>query len=115
MAALLFRCLRILQRKRACTAGTISVQSSTMCGKAKRITSIERAGPRRRTAFQEQWCGAALQKKYSRRQIVLPTSIIGSLPRPKWYDAVLGTKSFLEAMVYSDYREQYEDAVSSFL
>jgi 5-methyltetrahydropteroyltriglutamate--homocysteine methyltransferase len=47
--------------------------------------------------------------------VVLPTSIIGSLPRPKWYDAVLGTRSFLEAMVYSDYREQYEDAVSSFL
>jgi 5-methyltetrahydropteroyltriglutamate--homocysteine methyltransferase len=47
--------------------------------------------------------------------IILPTSIIGSLPRPKWYDAVLGTRSFLEAMVYSDYREQYEDAVSSFL
>ena len=46
--------------------------------------------------------------------VVLPTSIIGSLPRPKWYDAVLGTRSFLEAMVYSDYREQYEDAVSSF-
>ncbi len=46
---------------------------------------------------------------------VLPTSIIGSLPRPKWYDAILGRQSFLEAMVYSDYREQYEDAVSSFL
>jgi 5-methyltetrahydropteroyltriglutamate--homocysteine methyltransferase len=46
---------------------------------------------------------------------ILPTSIIGSLPRPKWYDAVLGRQSFLEAMVYSDYREQYEDAVSSFL
>jgi 5-methyltetrahydropteroyltriglutamate--homocysteine methyltransferase len=43
---------------------------------------------------------------------MLPTSIIGSLPRPHWYDAVLGPRSFLEAMVNSRYREQYEDAVS---
>jgi 5-methyltetrahydropteroyltriglutamate--homocysteine methyltransferase len=42
----------------------------------------------------------------------LPTSIIGSLPRPSWYTAVLGARSFLEAMVNSRYREQYEDAVS---
>jgi len=38
--------------------------------------------------------------------IVLPTSIIGSLPRPAWHNASLGTKSFLEAMVNSRYREQ---------
>lgn len=44
--------------------------------------------------------------------VVMPTSIIGSLPRPAWYTAVLGSKSFLEAMVNSRYREQYEDAVS---
>jgi 5-methyltetrahydropteroyltriglutamate--homocysteine methyltransferase len=44
--------------------------------------------------------------------IMLPTSIIGSLPRPAWYGAVLGNQSFLEAMVNSRYREQYEDAVS---
>ena len=47
--------------------------------------------------------------------VMLPTSIIGSLPRPSWYNATLGLKSFLEAMVNSRYREQYEDAVSSFL
>src|SRR6201990_1749224 len=47
--------------------------------------------------------------------VTLPTSIIGSLPRPAWYTAVLGTKSFLEAMVNSRYREQYEDAVSAHL
>jgi 5-methyltetrahydropteroyltriglutamate--homocysteine methyltransferase len=47
--------------------------------------------------------------------VTLPTSIIGSLPRPAWYTAVLGSKSFLEAMVNSRYREQYEDAVSCFL
>jgi 5-methyltetrahydropteroyltriglutamate--homocysteine methyltransferase len=47
--------------------------------------------------------------------ITLPTSIIGSLPRPSWYTAVLGAQSFLEAMVHARYREQYEDAVSVFL
>jgi 5-methyltetrahydropteroyltriglutamate--homocysteine methyltransferase len=43
--------------------------------------------------------------------VLLPTSIIGSLPRPAWYDAVLGAESFLEAMMNARYREQYEDAV----
>src|SRR5208337_142921 len=43
---------------------------------------------------------------------ILPTSIIGSLPRPAWYTAVLGNQTFLEAMVNARYREQYEDAVS---
>ena len=33
----------------------------------------------------------------------LPTSIIGSLPRPSWYTAVLGAKTFLEAMVNARY------------
>jgi 5-methyltetrahydropteroyltriglutamate--homocysteine methyltransferase len=42
----------------------------------------------------------------------LPTSIIGSLPRPSWYTAALGARNFLEAMVNARYREQYEDAVS---
>ena len=44
--------------------------------------------------------------------VVLPTSIIGSLPRPSWYTAGLGAQSFLEAMMNLRYREQYEDAVS---
>ena len=47
--------------------------------------------------------------------VVLPTSIIGSLPRPSWYNAALGSRSFLAAMSDSRYREQYEDAVSCFL
>ena len=47
--------------------------------------------------------------------IVLPTTIIGSLPRPAWYTENLGTQSFLEAMVNSRYREQYTDAVSAYL
>ena len=44
--------------------------------------------------------------------LILPTSIIGSLPRPAWYTAVLGSETFLEAMMNARYREQYEDAVS---
>ena len=45
----------------------------------------------------------------------LPTSIIGSLPRPQWYVENLGRKTFIEAMVNSAWREQYTDAVSCFL
>jgi 5-methyltetrahydropteroyltriglutamate--homocysteine methyltransferase len=47
--------------------------------------------------------------------VTLPTSIIGSLPRPSWYTANLGSRSFLEAMMNLRYREQYEDAVSVYL
>jgi 5-methyltetrahydropteroyltriglutamate--homocysteine methyltransferase len=47
--------------------------------------------------------------------IVLPTTIIGSLPRPAWYTENLGERSFLEAMMNSRYREQYTDAVSVYL
>src|SRR5271163_1212442 len=47
--------------------------------------------------------------------ITLPTSIIGSLPRPSWYSVGLGSQSFLEAMMNLRYREQYEAAVSVYL
>jgi 5-methyltetrahydropteroyltriglutamate--homocysteine methyltransferase len=47
--------------------------------------------------------------------IILPTTIIGSLPRPHWYTASIGRRSFLEAMVDSTFREQYTDAVSVYL
>lgn len=49
------------------------------------------------------------------KNIVMPTSIIGSLPRPTWYGANLGAKTFLDAMVNARYREQYEDAVAVYL
>jgi len=45
--------------------------------------------------------------------IVLPTTIIGSLPRPLWYTENLGRRNFREAMVDRSYREQYLDAASS--
>jgi 5-methyltetrahydropteroyltriglutamate--homocysteine methyltransferase len=47
--------------------------------------------------------------------IVLPTTIIGSLPRPSWYTENLGRRAFREAMVDRIYREQYLDAASSYL
>ena len=46
---------------------------------------------------------------------VLPTTITGSLPRPSWYTENLGTKSFLDAMVISRFREQYVDTLSAYL
>jgi len=47
--------------------------------------------------------------------VVLPTTIIGSLPRPSWYTQNLGRREFREAMVDRTYREQYLDAVSTYL
>jgi 5-methyltetrahydropteroyltriglutamate--homocysteine methyltransferase len=47
--------------------------------------------------------------------LVLPTSIIGSLPRPGWYTENLGARDFREAMVDRRYREQYLDAVSVYI
>ncbi len=49
------------------------------------------------------------------KDIVLPTTVIGSLPRPSWYTVNLGRQTFLQAMVNSRFREQYEDAVSVYL
>src|SRR4026207_743257 len=46
---------------------------------------------------------------------ILPTTITGSLPRPSWYTENLGTRSFLDAMVTSRFREQYVDALSVYL
>jgi 5-methyltetrahydropteroyltriglutamate--homocysteine methyltransferase len=47
--------------------------------------------------------------------IVLPTTIIGSLPRPLWYTENLGRRNFREAMVDRLYREQYLDAASAYI
>jgi 5-methyltetrahydropteroyltriglutamate--homocysteine methyltransferase len=47
--------------------------------------------------------------------MLLPTTIIGSLPRPSWYTENLGSRSFLDAMVDIAFREQYEDALAVFL
>ncbi|HVZ24329.1 MAG TPA: hypothetical protein VG871_24820, partial [Vicinamibacterales bacterium] len=47
--------------------------------------------------------------------MVMPTTITGSLPRPSWYTENLGSRSFLDAMVISRFREQYVDALSVYL
>ena len=49
------------------------------------------------------------------KDIKLPTTITGSLPRPSWYTEDLGHRSFLDAMVNSRFREQYTDTVSVYL
>ncbi|MDE0539363.1 MAG: cobalamin-independent methionine synthase II family protein [Rhodospirillales bacterium] len=49
------------------------------------------------------------------KDIVMPTTIIGSLPRPSWYTENLAGRTFLHAMLDSRYREQYTDAVSVYL
>jgi 5-methyltetrahydropteroyltriglutamate--homocysteine methyltransferase len=46
---------------------------------------------------------------------ILPTTITGSLPRPSWYTENLGTRSFLEAMVTTRFREVYVDALCVYL
>ena len=49
------------------------------------------------------------------KDIMLPTTITGSLPRPSWYTQNLGLRSFLDAMVNNQFREQYVDTVSVYL
>jgi 5-methyltetrahydropteroyltriglutamate--homocysteine methyltransferase len=47
--------------------------------------------------------------------IVLPTTITGSLPRPTWYTENLGSRTFRDALADARYREQYTDAVGSYV
>jgi len=47
--------------------------------------------------------------------MILPATIIGSLPRPGWFTENLGSRTFLQAMVNSVFREQYTDTVSVYL
>ena len=49
------------------------------------------------------------------KDIMLPTTVTGSLPRPSWYTQNLGARSFLDAMVNNQFREQYVDTVSVYL
>jgi 5-methyltetrahydropteroyltriglutamate--homocysteine methyltransferase len=48
-------------------------------------------------------------------EIILPTTVTGSLPRPSWYTENLGLRTFLEAMVETRFREQYEDALAVYI
>ena len=47
------------------------------------------------------------------REMTLPTTITGSLPRPAWYTENLGARPFRDAMADARYREQYTDAVGA--
>src|SRR3954462_9097034 len=49
------------------------------------------------------------------KDIKLPTTITGSLPRPSWFTENLGPRSFMEAMVSSPYREQYLDTIAVYV
>jgi 5-methyltetrahydropteroyltriglutamate--homocysteine methyltransferase len=49
------------------------------------------------------------------RDMVMPTAITGSYPRPLWYDASLGGRSFKAALGDSLFREQYLDAVAAII
>ncbi len=45
------------------------------------------------------------------RDLVLPTTITGSYPRPSWFTEGLRGRPFKEALGDSVFREQYLDAV----
>ena len=45
----------------------------------------------------------------------LPTTITGSLPRPSWYTENLGSRPFRDALRDARFREQYVDAVGTFI
>src|SRR6202020_1658133 len=47
------------------------------------------------------------------RDLIMPTAITGSYPRPLWYDQNLNGRSFKAAMGDSMFREQYLDAVAA--
>jgi 5-methyltetrahydropteroyltriglutamate--homocysteine methyltransferase len=49
------------------------------------------------------------------KDLTLPATITGSLPRPVWYTENLGARPFRDALADARYREQYWDAVGTFV
>jgi 5-methyltetrahydropteroyltriglutamate--homocysteine methyltransferase len=49
------------------------------------------------------------------KDLTLPTTITGSLPRPAWYTENLGARPFRDALADARFREQYTDAVGTFV
>ena len=49
------------------------------------------------------------------RDMILPTTVTGSYPRPLWFDRSLSGRSFKAALGDSLFREQYLDAVASII
>ena len=48
-------------------------------------------------------------------EMVLPTALVGSIPRPSWYTRSLGGGDFKMAMSDRGFREQYIDAVGAYV
>ena len=48
-------------------------------------------------------------------RMTLPTTITGSLPRPAWYTENLAARPFRDAIADARFREQYTDAVGTFV
>ena len=71
--------------------------------------------PRARLSCPQQHIGETPAMYRATKDIILPTTITGSLPRPSWYTENLGTRHFLEAMVSRRFREQYEDALTCYI
>jgi 5-methyltetrahydropteroyltriglutamate--homocysteine methyltransferase len=49
------------------------------------------------------------------KALQLPTTITGSLPRPVWYTENLGMRPFRDALADARFREQYTDAVGTYI
>src|ERR1700687_4282015 len=49
------------------------------------------------------------------KALQLPTTITGSLPRPVWYTENLGMRPFRDAIADARFREQYTDAVATYI
>lgn len=49
------------------------------------------------------------------KDLMLPATITGSLPRPAWYTENLATRPFRDAIADARFREQYTDAVGTYL
>ncbi len=49
------------------------------------------------------------------QDMMLPTAITGSYPRPLWFDISLNGRSFKSALGESLFREQYLDAVAAII
>jgi 5-methyltetrahydropteroyltriglutamate--homocysteine methyltransferase len=49
------------------------------------------------------------------KDVILPTTITGSLPRPTWFNDNLSGRPFSAAMGTLGYREQYGDALAAFV
>ncbi len=49
------------------------------------------------------------------KDMLLPTAIVGSIPRPSWYTDSLHARPFKQALSDRNFREQYMDAVGAYI